>query len=125
MTRQSTCAFHTTFHMFGMILLCMLSLYLVVQFAIFADPRQTGTYDYSLSIGGTEVFALNGITVPLSVWLKLAVLEVASLWGAISALRAWRRNSNPLSLMLLFGIGYVLYAILPLYFSQFANLVFN
>lgn len=71
----------------------MLSLYLVVQFAIFADPRQTGTYDYSLSIGGTEVFALNGITVPLSVWLKLAVLEVASLWGAISALRAWRRNS--------------------------------
>ncbi len=125
MANQSAVNDRSFLHLLGIVVLGVFSLYLVVQFAVYADPRQTGASDYSLSWGDTLVFALNGLTVPLQIWLELAALEGFSLWGAVVALRASSGRISSMPVTFVCGIGYIVCAVIPLYFSQISTLMFG
>jgi hypothetical protein len=92
------------------------SLVLVAEFARYKDANITGTYDYWMSVGSTDLFRFEGLTVPLEVWLQLAIFELLCLGSAFFAFR--RHPIWGISLVSICGVGYVLAAVIPLWFSS-------
>lgn len=125
MKTQSAVNLRTLVHMLGIFLVGTFSLVLVVELGIYADPNVSRTvHDYALSYHDTEIFALNGLTVPLSVWLQLVVFELLCLFGAFRALRSSCRVQSTL-LIRICGVGYLVCAVIPLSFSQIPSLIFG
>jgi hypothetical protein len=111
--------------MLSMFALGTFSLVLVVELGVYADPNVSrNVHEFVFSYEGAKIFVVNGLTIPVSVWLQLAAFELLCLIGAFSALRRSCRFRTTL-LMSICGVGYIVCAVIPLYFSQVARLMFG